>query len=151
MSWTMWHVCGIGFDCAFASDENMRKFWNNHINTLTKVYKDTDILEKVSKIEADIEADPNISFSAELFEISENMTVSEFIAAVMKEETGINFGFPSLTDDSEDCVVFFEAYPWGYNEQERSLTMEELVQIMGRYADELGVKVNTDLDLVYAA
>ena len=125
MSWDMWHVHGHGIDCSALSNNILKEFCDNHRGVFQGKVNE-HMLDAVS--------------------------IGEIVAFVMKEETGIEFFSPGITDNDEDVVMFGPCYPWSLTEAERKLgSVEELYEIMRPYAEELGIPDKMgEFDLVYS-
>ena len=143
MSWTMWHEYGVGFDVGKADLENkanfekFKDFCSRHREALEK-FCDVDKLTSAEDLD-------------DFYEMLDYYALAEPIAAAMTEETGIRFCSPGLTDNSEDYVLFTNLVPWDMTPAEKELdTFEKLLDIMRPYAEELGVKLEEDVDLIYA-
>lgn len=146
MSWTMWHVNGIGFDTARATEEDVEKFLRNHLETLKKserpeIQSIVEYLENTEDGSAEIE---------DIEELTLCYCLAEPISEVMDIETGLFFDCPGLTDEGEDFVIYCARYPWSMNETEKNLSYETLCETMKKYADELNVPLDSDTDLVYS-
>jgi len=136
MSWNMWHVHGHGFNCAEVSAESLTTFFKKHLDSLQD-HHDLRLAEKFI-------AEPE-SF-AELMESG----CADFVAHIMKKETGYQFCAPGTAENGEDCVLFTPCYPWQMNEKERALTSNvPLLQILTEYSKELGLEEPDEYDLVY--
>ena len=151
MHWTMWHIYGPGFDVADAEPDRIRNFLREHEPALAKEAE--KIEDEEGRTLHELLHDAAISdseFVDTLIDLEYKCgNVAPYIGCVMSEETGIRFDTPGTTEDGEDCVMFCPAMPWEYNEKEKPLTQDELFGLIQKYADELGVKFNPDLDLVY--
>ena len=159
MSWSMWHIYGIGFPVHEAKNDRLEAFIRSHEDTLDKISVATGAYSSVT---ADIIAylddaihrredeENGIGLFEALAELNTVYSVADVISNIMSYETGVTFTAPSITDDGEDYVLFTAANPWEYNWTEKDLTFEFLLSIMDKDARELGVDVNKDVDLVYA-
>lgn len=150
MSWTMWHVHGYGFDVAGVTANKLVAFCDNHAKALdsygnAKLLRDT-IAEYKEEPIGDAE------FYDGFLEMTEFGAVGDVVAHIIRQETHLDFFSPSLTDESEDCVLFGPAYPWQFNDTENELkSPEELLDKARPYAAELGVEDTLgEFDLVYA-
>lgn len=150
MSWDMWHVTGTGFDTSFVVPDKYRDFILNHRQSLEAVM-DTDTVQNLIHYltERPNELEEYIIDLDDIRDMMSTWTISEPIACIMYEETGIRFDYPGVTEYGEDCVLFTSRDPWNYSQIERDLTYERLREIMGKYAGELGIKVD-NYDLVYS-
>lgn len=155
MHWTMWHVYGSGFDVADAKPEKIVNFLKAHEDALIAVYPniaEDEYKEGVTyrALLHDDACDPEEVVEAFEDYDDDYGSVATFIAAIMRQETGIGFYFPSTTDDGECCVLFSDKAPWQYNDVEKELTYDSLEAIIDKYAEEIGVETDMDIDLVYA-
>lgn len=68
-------------------------------------------------------------------------SIYSLVSNIMSHETGINFQyeFGDSGTESEPAILFAEGFPWVYNEVERKLTSESLVEIMTPYMRHLGI------------
>lgn len=144
MSWTMWHVCGYGFDVSSAGDAKLLAFIKNHKEALAEdpEFKWVDELPQ--------SCDEGGNFYEDLCEHADN--VGDIIAYVIQKETGLGVYGPGLTDESEDCVLFGPCYPWEVNEAEKKLSSkDDVFEALRPYAEELGVEETLGfLDLIYS-
>ena len=157
MSWDQWHEYGIGFDTALVEAKKIRSFILKHKETIKKNIKSDpyntgrrdaalDKMLEYLKQTTKLDRDDIDEYADKLWDRG----CAGLIAMIIIEETGITVYAPGLTDESEDYVLFSAAYPWRYNEKERHLTEDSLIAILEPYADELGVEVEDDVDLIYA-
>ena len=78
--------------------------------------------------------------------------IGAVVANIMSRETSVRF---SYCQPDEGCgtfasVVFEERYPWQFNENEKELTREKLLNIFKKYMEELRIMDNPDyLSLEY--
>ena len=128
MSWDMWHVEGIGFQIETVTPKTLLRFVEKHKNTILDFY-------------------PIPAFDPDTNDYD---TLSEIIADVMQGETGISFCAPGMNDDCVCPVLYCSKKPWEMKPSEKDLTLQQLVNIMQKYADEIGVSVDTDIDVVYS-
>lgn len=66
-------------------------------------------------------------------------SIYSLVSNIMSHETGINFQYEFGGPGSEPAILFAEGLPWVYNEVERKLTSESLVEIMTPYMRHLGM------------
>jgi len=135
MSFHTWSYTGIGFDVAEANNDAIFNFLKNHEQSIAEYLRD-DIMAVVNDEEPDF---------GELLEVNDTCTISSIIADIMSAETGIGFDYIGIGDDDEDAVMFLPCFPWEYSDKERALTREEIVKTMTSYAQELCLRVDTDL------
>ena len=144
MSWDMWHIWGIGFDVADVDVNKYRQFVVNHKTCLDEKKDYRDFLGYI------LDTAPEDLELTEVLDSINSLRLADPIAEIMTSETGIRFDAPGISDDDYDCVLFTAAYPWQWNETERSLTEDQLYETMKRYAEELGVEAPGEYDLVYS-
>ena len=152
MSWSMWHIDGIGFALSEVHPDKYKAFLKKHMRSLenAKCRYAKELLDHLNDgpLEEGVEA-CQVELDV-IQEMTDNYTLSEPVAVIMTQETGIRFSAPGLTDEGEDYVLFTAANPWEYNAKEKELTFEGLKAIMKKYSEELCVKLEDDVDLVYA-
>lgn len=146
MSWDMWHVYGYGFetDSSRITEEKLMRFIKNHHDSLEKISPGmTKMLDAVIE---DVEKEKKIPDWAEdeIKNCVDCGCYGEIIAKVMKAETGIDFCCTGMTDEGEEAVIFMSAYPWEYNEKEKTLTKDSLTEIFRKYGEELMEDVVVD-------
>lgn len=143
MSWDMWHVAGVGFLIENVNRETVLKFVENHRNTIMSIYPENVIKYDIDPLfENEDEEGLQYDDGYNLF--------SEVVADVMSAEIGANFCAPHMSEDGECPVFYVRSYPWEMKAAEKDLTLDKLVDMMQEYADELGVTVDTELDVVYS-
>lgn len=150
MSWDMWHVCGIGFDVHPVQNERLRDFILNHKETYQKV--DPNGADEVIRYIADNykHLTESSCLYEELLEEFGYISLAFIVAEIMRGETGICFVAPGISDDTTDHVLFTAAMPWNYNDVEARLSRDYLIETMQKYADELGLIVDEDVDLRFS-
>ena len=150
-TWTMWHVCGTGFDVAKVEPQKYRDFIVSHRESLERsVGKDTVSNIIYSLTERPSEIGETVPDMDDIRDEMDLCTIAEPVAYIMKTETNIRFCAPGVTDDGEEYVLFTAMNPWRMNETEKGLdTFEKLFGIMKKYGDELGLKTEEDVDLTY--
>lgn len=156
MSWTMWHENGIGMDCSKAEPKKYRAFILNHEESLQAMQNPDNpvAMKKYSQMMDYLhygvteQETPDLDYLR--WELTDCNSLAEPVCSILYAETGIRFAHPGYTDDGEDFVLFIASNPWGYNETELALTQESLLAALEPYAEELGVSVDKDVDLIYA-
>ena len=131
--WDMWHVYGCGIDLGVVSDEKKLSFIKNH----------NAVAQSAGCNEEDLK---NIFDDPEMFGVE----MADIIAQIMSFESGVRFFACHLNEEGQDPIMFTPAYPWEFNDKERSLTRDELFDILKVYAEELGVGVDMSMDVVYS-
>ena len=142
MSDNPFRVCGIGFDVRCVSRNAYLRFLRSHAKAT-----DLDTEAVIADILAYAEEDWQKVFRETY---AENYSLASPIAAIIRREACISMDAPGLTDVYEDFVLYRASYPWQMTPKERNLTYRELVSILKGYADELGVTLEEDADLVYS-
>jgi hypothetical protein len=122
---------GFGFATNSIDERKVIEFCKNHKDTLNNL--DEELVEEIEDNDdfsfSDYEVDADNGYS--------DNSAANIIANIMSNETGIDF---SVEEDT-DCLAYilFEAKePWAYNEKEKALTSQKLLEIYQRYAEELG-------------
>ena len=159
MGWSMWHVYGTGFNAARVEPEAYRDFickhaqalrdagWKNRLYFGANAAQVKGVDEFVAFLTEDECFPPKIG---DLWIYLDTHRAADPVSVIMTQETGVKFDAPGATDEGDDFVLFIAREPWNYNETERNLTQEALFGIMRKYADELGVSFEEDVDLTYA-
>lgn len=122
---------GFGFATDSIDEKKVIEFCKNHKDTLNNL--DEELVEEIEDNDDfsfyDYEVDADNGYS--------DNSAANIVANIMSSETGIDF---SVEEDT-DCIAYilFEAKePWAYNEKEKALTSQKLLEIYQRYAEELG-------------
>lgn len=122
---------GFGFATDSIDEKRIIEFCKNHKDTLNNL--DEELVEEIEDNDDfsfyDYEVDADNGYS--------DNSAANIVANIMSSETGIDF---SVEEDT-DCIAYilFEAKePWAYNEKEKALTSQKLLEIYQRYAEELG-------------
>lgn len=122
---------GFGFATDSIDERKVIEFCKNHKDTLNNL--DEELIEEIEDNDDfsfyDYEVDADNGYSSN--------SAANIIANIMSSETGIDF---SVEEDT-DCLAYilFEAKePWAYNEKEKALTSQKLLEIYQKYAEELG-------------
>lgn len=122
---------GFGFATDSIDEKKIIEFCKNHKDTLNNL--DEELVEEIEDNDDfsfyDYEVDADNGYS--------DNSAANIVANIMSSETGIDF---SVEEDT-DCIAYilFEAKePWAYNEKEKALTSQKLLEIYQRYAEELG-------------
>lgn len=122
---------GFGFATDSIDEKKIIEFCKNHKDTLNNL--DEELIEEIEDNDDfsfyDYEVDADNGYS--------NNSAANIIANIMSSETGIDFSVEEDTDFI--AYILFEAKePWAYNEKEKALTSQKLLEIYQRYAEELG-------------
>ena len=139
MSNINWYIRGIGLNISMVKPEKYRDFILKHVESLKDVMNEdivNDLVDYLNDTDDDIDMD-------DIREMMPSEIISEPIAYMMYQETGIQFDSPKMTEWGEECVLFTTRDPWKYNAVERNLTYERLREIIKKYADELGITIGT--------
>jgi hypothetical protein len=152
-------VYGYGFELPI--DANLFvEFLKNHKDIFIKSNEEQELYDKfmalVNEIEEeftkDKEIDPECELDfgftddefADIFEdyccdITGMYGYGAVISNIMNRETGIGFEYQSGDSDcdSDPAVLLSAKLPWNYNDVERKLTIESLVEIIKKYTKEL--------------
>lgn len=136
MSFRSYSFRGIGFDLNRADKEDIFAFFKRHEESIPDYIRE-DIMNVVNDEDSCI---------YDLEQLSENVCVGEFVADIMNKETEYHFDYIE-GNYGEDAVLFPPCYPWEYNKREKNATKEEIVAIVGSYAGEFGLSVDTDMDI----
>lgn len=122
---------GFGFATDSIDEKKIIEFCKNHKDTLNNL--DEELVEEIEDNDDfsfyDYEVDADNGYS--------DNSAANIVANIMSNETGIDF---SVEEDT-DCIAYilFEAKePWAYNEKEKALTSQKLLEIYQKYAEELG-------------
>lgn len=122
---------GFGFATDSIDEKKVIEFCKNHKDTLNNL--DEELVEEIEDNDDfsfyDYEVDADNGYS--------DNSAANIVANIMSNETGIDF---SVEEDT-DCIAYilFEAKePWAYNEKEKALTSQKLLEIYQKYAEELG-------------
>lgn len=122
---------GFGFATDSIDEKKIIEFCKNHKDTLNNL--DEELVEEIEDNDDfsfyDYEVDADNGYS--------DNSAANIVANIMSSETGIDF---SVEEDT-DCIAYilFEAKePWAYNEKEKALTSQKLLEIYQKYAEELG-------------
>ena len=122
---------GFGFATDSIDERKIIEFCKNHKDTLNNL--DEELIEEIEDNDdfsfCDYEVDADNGYS--------NNSAANIVANIMSSETGIDFSVEEDTDSI--AYILFEAKePWAYNEKEKALTSQKLLEIYQGYAEELG-------------
>lgn len=147
-------ICGYGFK-VFASDESLRNFILNHENTVKELENGIALLD-YTKNNFSEAFNPKEDFYDWENESTGDCGFYGIIADVMGRETGITFDFRTAyivkdnCETKEDVIIFESGYPWMLNEVEKTLTLEDLTEIIESYINELGGGLRVEfIELTY--
>ena len=154
MSMRIYTVTGIGF--ILFNGENGKdivNFIRNHKNSLYNVYQlktAEEILSAVEEIDLNFDDNEVMNALDEIFDFH----TSETIANIINHEQEIIgvCGNNSCGDtDVEENILYEPGYPWQMTEKEKTLSREDIEEILMSYAKELGVNPKTvdELELEY--
>lgn len=143
MSWDRWHVTGIGMDIENVEPEKYRNFILHH--------KDFVGYEGIIEyLEEEPECVNNGDFTDTIRDCTGSWTLSEPVASIITAETDIRFGYPGLSENGMDCILFSPAFPWDMNENEKALvSVDSIIDILKPYAEELGLVIDPYIDCIY--
>lgn len=123
---------GFGFGTDIIDDDKIIEFCKNHKAALEKLGED-ELIEEIESNEdfdfEDYEVDALNGYTSD--------SATNIVANIMSIETGIDFS----AEEDTDCLAYilFEAKePWAYNEKEKALTSQRLLEIYQGYTEELG-------------
>lgn len=155
-------VHGYGFVVDEMGGKAVLKFIKNHAKTVKDIYIDGQrLIDELNKIDIDnipLDEDEPLG-DLDIYEGYENLkeilsdisdhyetNCGDIIAAIMSEKSHIQFQYePAQPDEcyGEPSILLQAVMPWVYSYRERSITEEELNDILTDYAEELGVDVDT--------
>ncbi len=132
---------GFGFGADLIDEDKIIELCKNHKDTLNDLGEESLIEE--------IENDKDFSFSE--YEVdAENgyscSSAANILANIMSKETSIHF-YVEENEDGDVFIIFEAQEPWYYNDEERDLTREKLLEIYQKYAKELGFEYK-ELDYI---
>lgn len=131
---------GMSTDCYYGFGFGADKFDDKKVVELCKNHKKT--LEDMGEDELIKEIEENENFDFEDYEVEPFNGYSyrdavNVLANIMSTETKIQF---SVMQDKDGFIyiMFNPQEPWLYNNTEKNLTSEKLLEIYQKYAEELG-------------
>lgn len=136
---------GYGFEVDQVTTKNIMDFIKNHQLTLCIYPRECEMFIALHDEDEGILSydDPNEFF--EDWDYSCNVSGQEGLGAVISNvisrETGVRVEFQKGQDDcgSVPTVLLLETSPWNYNEKEKNLTLDSLIELLLPYAKELGI------------
>ena len=155
MSWDMWHVEGFGFRTDAIDIDHFKSFCQKHETQFEKYDKAESVKNVITDYLSDGYDHDDWDPLDEIRQCTERYALSEIIAFIIRKENPlISFEDIGISDESEEAVMFLPCMPWEMTPTEEKLTQDHLMNIINKYADELGVPANTDyrgyLDLTFS-
>lgn len=161
MSMRSTFIYGYGFPTEKIYGQHLLRFIANHRDTVKKIWGDdgdtvVDAIDKIDIESIDIieleeleECDEYADLWNALNTITDddifNTCGYDIIASIMTAETGVIFDYERAQSDEcigDPAILLEERLPWEYNDVERALTEDSLIDILKVYAIELNVNVN---------
>lgn len=165
MSMRSTFIYGYGFPTASIYGQHLLRFIANHRDTVKKIWGDDGdaVVETIDKIDIEsIDAikDSGILELEELYDeyadlwdalnaiADDDIAVTEgydIIASIITTETGVVFDYERAQSDEcigDPAILLEERLPWEYNDVEKALTEDSLIDILKVYAAELNVNMN---------
>lgn len=147
-------VYGFGFNIPKHNAECFKNFILKHATTIEENYTGDDDLLKLletARNKKDFSFDYDDLFDE--FFIMDDYTgaTNPYIAVskVINWEENIMVSYLPADEDNESAIVFEKTYPWLLNEKEKSLTLDQLKDILFKYLCELTPTAKeSDIDFI---
>ena len=147
-------VCGLGFNIPKHNAECFKNFILKHATTIEENYTGDDDLLKLletARNKKDFSFDYDNLFD-EFFIMDDYTGITNPYIAVSKVinwEENITVSYLPADEENDEAIVFEKTYPWLLNEKEKSLTLDQLKDILFKYLCELTPTAKkSDIDFI---
>lgn len=123
---------GFGFGADSIDEDKIIELCKNHKKTLEDLGEESLIEE--------IENNKDFSFSDYEVDAENGYSYSSavnILANIMSKETSIDF-YAGQNEDGDVFIIFEAQEPWYYNDEEKDIDSDKLLEIYQKYAKELG-------------
>ena len=135
---------GMGIEIA-ATGKQMANFIKKHRDTISKLKRGKELLRFVD--------DGNIDILIDDWDDYENLVGTDegiygVIVDVIFTETKIPVEYHHGQGDDKDVIIYCAAFPWNFNEFEKTLKAEDIENAFNRYIPDIDENIKYDEDIM---